>query len=87
MEAMFLWMLSEAWPYIVGALAVLAALFGYGRHQRKEGRKEVEQAALEAAAEQRRRVNEADTKVAQMDDDRVRRELGKWVRPTDADDR
>ena len=83
MEAMFLWMLSEAWPYILGALALIAGLFGFHRVGKQQGEAEAERAQQAAASEQRRKVNEVDTKLVEMDDDDVRRELERWVRPGD----
>lgn len=35
-------MIDQFLPYIVGLIAVIAGLFGYGRVQRSKGRKDVE---------------------------------------------
>lgn len=35
-------MIEQLLPYIVGLIAVVAGLFGYGRVQRSKGRKDVE---------------------------------------------
>lgn len=84
---MIQFLLAEAWPYILGALALVAGLFGFHRVSKQQGRVEAEREQQAAASEQRRKVNEADTKLVEMDDDDVRRELERWVRPTDAEDR
>lgn len=74
------WVLAQAWPYILGAMALIAGLFGFHRAGKQQGRAEAERAQQAAASEQRRKVNEADTKLVEMDDDDVRRRLGDWVR-------
>lgn len=82
MEAIIAWLLAEAWPYILGALALIAGLFGFHRAGKQQGKAEAERAQQAAASEQRRKVNEADTKLVEMDDDDMRRELERWVRPS-----
>lgn len=75
------WLLAEAWPYILGALALVAGMFGFHRAGKQQGRAEAELEQQAAASEQRRKINEANTKLVEMDDDDVRRRLNEWVRP------
>lgn len=76
MEAIIAWVLAEAWPYMLGALALVGGWFAAKRSGKRQAQRETEA----AASEQRRKVNEADTKLVELDDDDVRRELAKWVR-------
>lgn len=74
------WILAEAWPYIAGVgAAALALLFAFMRG-RSSGIDGVERDQEASASEQRRKINEADTKLAEMGDDDIRRRLGEWVR-------
>ena len=79
MEAIIAWVLAEAWPYMLGVLALVGGWFAAKRSGKRQAQRETEA----AASEQRRKVNEADTRVAKMDDADVRRELNRWVRPDD----
>ena len=87
MEAIIAWLVAEAWPYILGVAAIVGTWLAARRSGKSAGRAETEREHAAAASEQRRKVNEADTKLVEMDDDDVRRELAKWVRPTDSADR
>lgn len=87
MSAIITWLLAEALPWIVGAAGVAAGMFGLYRSGKNRGRAEAKQEQQVTQSEQRRKVNEADTKLVEKDDDGIRRELGKWVRPTDTKDR
>lgn len=78
---------ARLWPYIAAVGAVLVGLVAIRQSGKQAGRAEVQQKQTEATAEQRRRINEADTKLAQMDDSDIRRELRKWVRPDDTENR
>lgn len=64
-------------------LVLLGAYAAGGRAARRSA--ELDRAAAESKV--RRKVNEADTKLVEMDDDDVRRRLNQWVRPTDSEDR
>lgn len=83
MGAIVSWVLAEAWPYMFGVLALVGGWFAAKRSGKRQAQRETEA----AASEQRRKVNEADSKMVEMDDDDVRRELAKWVRPADPKDR
>lgn len=78
---------GRIWPYIAAAGAVLAGLAAVRQSGKSSGRAEAEREQHAAASEQRRKINEADTKLVEMDDDDVRRRLSEWVRPTDSEDR
>lgn len=87
MSAIITWLLAEALPLIFGAAGVAAGLFGLYRSGKSRGRAEAKQEQQVAQSEQRRKVNEADTRVVEMGDADIRRELERWVRPTDTKDR
>ena len=78
---------ARIWPYIAAAGAALAAVLAIRQSGRAAGRAEAEAEQSDATAGQRRKINEADTQMAAMDDDGIRRELRKWVRPDDAEGR
>ncbi len=67
-------------PYLLMAGAALVALFGYGAHQKAQGRKEqiAKQAAADrAASDKARRI---DDEVDALKPSDVREELKKWSR-------
>ena len=76
-----LWL--KLWPYLALIAAAFAAFFGIRQSGKAQGRREVEQEQERAASENRRKTNEADSKLAQMDDDDVRRRLSEFVRDND----
>lgn len=80
-----LWARVQGWLLMAGA--VLLVLVGAYAAGGRAARRAAQAKHSIAQSEQRRKVNEADTKVAQMDDDDVRRRLNDWVRPADSEDR
>ena len=74
---------GRIWPYLALIAAAFAAFFGIRQSGISAGKEKVRREQADATSEQRRKVNEADSKLAQMDDSDIRRELGKWVRPDD----
>ena len=70
-------------PVIGIVAAALAALWGAIKHGERKERDR--RAARDAKAEKevRERVDRADAKVRDLDDDGVRAELGRWVRDDD----
>lgn len=67
--------------------AVLAVLLGAYAAGSRAARRSAEAKQSRVQSEQRRKINDVDSKMAQMDDDDVRRELRQWVRPTDTENR
>lgn len=55
-------------PYIIGLVAVVAGLFGYGKIQRNKGRQEVEQEINKNSLEAIRKSNENRQEISGMDD-------------------
>lgn len=74
---------GRVWPYIAGTAGLIAGLFYVRQSGKAAGRAEIKQEQATAAAEQRRKASEADTKLAQSDDADIRRRLGDWVRDDD----
>lgn len=62
-------MIDQFLPYIVGLIAVIAGLFGYGRVQRSKGRRDVEAEITKNTLDSIRRANENREEVSRMDDD------------------
>lgn len=83
MEAIIAWLMAEAWPYLLGALAIIGGMLAARQSGKAAGRHEAERKQADAASEQRRKVNEADTKLVEMDDSDIRSELAEWVRDKD----
>lgn len=80
-----MWARVQGWLWMVGAvLAVLAGAYAAGG---RAARRSVQAKQSRVQSEQRRKINDVDSKMAQMDDDDVRRDLAKWVRPIDTEDR
>lgn len=81
-------MLSALWARVQGWLlmagAVLLVLVGAYAAGGRAARRSVQVKQASVQSEQRRKINEADTKLVEMDDDDVRRRLNEWVRPTDS---
>lgn len=77
-----LWSRVQGWLLMAGAalLVLVGAYAAGGRAARRSA--QAKQAG--ARSEQRRKINEADAKLVEMDDDDVRRRLNEWVRPTDS---
>lgn len=69
-------MIARLWAYIIAALGVIAGLL----YVRQSGKNAARADQARKTSEQRRRVNEADNKLVEMDHDDIRRELDKWVR-------
>lgn len=61
-------LISQLLPYILGALALLAGLFGYGASQRARGRERAKLERLEQAQESRRNADEIADEIRRMDD-------------------
>ena len=61
--------IAQAWPYILGALAIIVGLLGFGASQRARGREQERQTRLEEAREARRKADEIAQKIHRMDDD------------------
>lgn len=61
-------MIEALLPYIVGALALLGALFGYGRVQRNKGQRDVEEKITKDALESIRKANANREQVSTIDD-------------------
>lgn len=64
---------AQIWPYLLGALALVAGLLGYGSRERSKGRAQeridAKEADYEAAAEIRDRVErDLDERVRSLDD-------------------
>lgn len=70
---------ARFWPYVAVVAAAFAAFFGIRQSGKSAGRAEVQRKQEQAASESRRKINETDTKLAEMDNDDVRRDLAKWV--------
>lgn len=60
--------IAQVWPYILGALAIIAGLLGFGASQRARGREQERQTRLEEARESRRKADEIAQKIHRMDD-------------------
>lgn len=60
--------------------AVLSVLVGAYAAGGRAARRSVQAKQSRVQSEQRRKVNEVDSQMAQMDDDGVRSELASWVR-------
>ncbi len=78
---------GRVWPYIATALAAFAAFFAIRQSGKAAGKEEVRREVEQATSEQRRQINEADSRISQMDDSDIRRELRRWVRPADSEGR
>lgn len=73
-----LWARVQGWLLMAGAvlLVLVGAYAAGGRAARRSA--QAKQSSLQS--EQRRKVNEADAKLAEMGDGDIRRELERWVR-------
>jgi len=84
---MLLMTLKKLWARVKGAAALTSALvigiFVAHRSGKRAGRKEEANRRLEKRLKDEGKIHEADSKVAQMDDDDVRIELRSWVRNDD----
>lgn len=78
---------ARIWPYIATVAAAFAAFFAIRQSGKAAGRQEARREVERATSEQRRQINEADSRISQMDDSDIRRELRRWVRPADSEDR
>ena len=78
---------SRIWPYIATVAAAFAAFFAIRQSGKAAGKEEARREVEQATSEQRRQINEADSRISQMDDSDIRRELRRWVRPADSEDR
>lgn len=64
-----MWTLIEPFlGYLVSAIVAILGLLGYGKHQRKKGRKEAEAQQENKRNDSIRRANENREKVSSMDD-------------------
>lgn len=61
--------ISQAWPYIAGALAVIVGLLGFGASQRARGREQERTDRLKEAQEARREADANAEKIRRLDDD------------------
>jgi len=66
--------LSWAWPYIAGALGVLALVF----QQRRAGAKAEKAKQAEREAKAREAADRIDRQIDAMHPEAVKKELGKW---------
>ncbi|MFV1484538.1 MULTISPECIES: hypothetical protein [unclassified Phaeobacter] len=75
-------LLTRIWGYLVAAGAILAAIWGYGRSQKAEGRKETYIETLEDSAKRKEAGREAveDLRGNSRDDDieQLRRNSDSW---------
>lgn len=62
---MIAWLLSEAWPYILGAAGVIASLFLARQSGKRAAKNEQAQSDLDATLQSKRNYE----KISQMDDD------------------
>lgn len=77
---------GRVWPYITVVAAAFAAFFGIRQSGISVGREKVRREQADATSEQRRKINEADNELVQMDRSAIRGELRKWVRPVREDE-
>lgn len=61
------WLLSEAWPIIIGLLALAGGLW-FNKSSKDAGRREVEEVLQKEAVDSLRKSNENREAVARMDD-------------------
>ncbi|HWL27961.1 MAG TPA: hypothetical protein VNQ97_03565 [Burkholderiaceae bacterium] len=73
-------LIAKLGPYLLAGLAILAGWFAARQSGKAAGRAEVQRKQEKAASESRRKINEADTKLAEMADSDIRDELRRWVR-------
>ncbi len=74
MTAFLLWLASQIWPYVVGALGVVAVIF----QQRQAGAKAERAKQAEREAEARDVADQIDNDVGAIPGAQVRKELGLW---------
>lgn len=74
MSALVLSIIAEFWPYIVGAMGVVAVIF----QQRKAGAKAERAKQAEREAEARDVADQIDNDVGALPGAQVRKELGLW---------
>ena len=72
MEAIIAWLLAEAWPYILGVLALVGGWLAARQSGKSAGRREVEDQQREADASAREKAREAAVEIERLDDDAVR---------------
>lgn len=75
-------LLPDVWPWLLGALAIVGGLFGFGRAQKAKGKAEAKTEALEDSAKRQEEGREAvsDLRGADRDDlvKRLRDNDGQW---------
>jgi hypothetical protein len=75
-------LLPDLWPWLIGALAVVGGLFGFGRSQKAKGKAEAKTEALEDSAKRQEEGREAVSDLRGADRDnlvkRLRDNDGQW---------
>lgn len=61
--------IGQVRPYVLGALAIIAGLLGFGASQRARGREQERTNRLKEAQEARRKADANAEKIRRMDDD------------------
>lgn len=61
-------MIDQFLPYIIGLIAVVAGLFGYGRVQRSKGRQDVESEIIKKNLEASQKARTNYEKITRIDD-------------------
>lgn len=61
-------MIDQFLPYIIGLIAIVAGLFGYGRVQRSKGRKDAEAEIIQNNLEASQNAKSNYEKVTRIDD-------------------
>lgn len=77
------WLLAEAWPYVLGALALFGGWFAARQSGKTAGRQAAEREQQESEAKARWKANEIDQGISALDDDSVRQRAADWVRGKD----
>ena len=73
-------LLAEVWPYILGAVAALAAFFGIRQSGKEAGRREAQQEQAQANAQAKEKAREIDVEVDSLSADDLDRRDERWVR-------
>lgn len=73
-------LIAQYWPYVLGVLAMVGAIFGYGQHKKAQGKTEALVKTAEQGAKARKELQNVDKKIDAMGDDAIRdRAADKWV--------
>lgn len=77
---MFELIISQLWPYLLGAVGLAAAYFGVRQSGKSAGRQETRQEINEAEAVARKEARNVEIETAAMADSDIDDDLAKWVR-------